>query len=197
VLTGDGGGAPGSPDALTDEDDQDPEDIIVEVFDLALSKVVAAGQTTPIVPGDDVTFTIEVTNQGTIDAQNIDVIDYIPAGFTLSANDTNGWIAAGTDATNTIAGPLAAGGSTTLDIVLTVDPTISSMSTLVNYAEITEAEDTNGTVQPDADSTPDSTVGNDAGGTPQGADDDFIDGDGTGAPLDGTAATDEDDQVLK
>jgi len=37
-----------------------------EVFDLALIKELSAGQSSPIYPGVDVTFTITVTNQGTI-----------------------------------------------------------------------------------------------------------------------------------
>jgi len=36
------------------------------VFDLALDKALAAGQADPVLPGDDVTFTITVFNQGTI-----------------------------------------------------------------------------------------------------------------------------------
>jgi len=194
VLTGDGTGAPGDAVAATDEDDQDPEDIIVEIFDLALTKVVSAPAAgTPVYPGDDVTFTITVFNQGTIDAQNVDVIDYIPAGFVLSPNDANGWVAAGANATNTIAGPIAPAGSTTIDIVLQVDPTLTAGTDLVNVAEITEAENLAGTVLPDNDSTPDATPGNDAGGNPETPSDDVTGGDGSGAPGDTDPATDEDD----
>jgi len=193
-VAGDGTGAPGDTDPATDEDDQDPEDVIVEVFDLALTKVVSAPAAgTPVVPGDDVTFTVTVFNQGTIDAYNVDVIDYIPAGFTLSPNDANGWAAAGANATNTLTGPIPSGGSTTIDIVLQVDPTLTTAQDLVNVAEITEGEDVNGTVLPDADSTPDSTLGNDAGGAEETPSDNATGGDGSGAPGDVDPATDEDD----
>jgi len=60
-----------------------------DVFDLALIKeLTSAG---PFNPGDDIIFTITVTNQGTIDATSFELTDYIPAGMTLSTNDTNGW----------------------------------------------------------------------------------------------------------
>jgi len=116
-----------------------------------------------VAPGDDVTFVITVTNQGQMAAQNIAVVDYIPAGFTLSANDTNGWVSAGTTATNTIAGPVAPGSSSALDIVLTVSPTAAD-GLLTNVAEITGAEDPAGNPYTDVDSTPDNNPGNDLPG---------------------------------
>jgi len=175
-----------------DEDDHDVASIFIPTFDLALAKTLGANQTTPVYPGQDVTFTITVTNQGNVDAANVNLIDYIPTGFTLSANDTNGWVASGTDATNTIAGPITAnGGTATVDIVLTVDPT-ATQGDLVNFAEITSAEDTNGNMPTDVDSTPASDPNN-AGGAPTTGSDDSIDGDGTGMPGDTDPLTDEDD----
>jgi len=190
---GDGTGAPLDTDPATDEDDQDPALISVDIFDLALIKQVSSTQTTPIYPGDDVTFTITVENQGTLDAQNVDLVDYIPNGFTLSAADPI-WTAAGANATTTLAGPIAAGASTMVNIILTVDPTLTSAADLVNSAEITGAEDLGGMMQDDIDSTPDATAGNDAGGLEETASDDVLTGDGTGAPDDAVAATDEDDE---
>ena len=92
------------------EDDQDDEPVNVgQVFDLALVKSLASGQATTVNAGDDVIFTIDVTNQGTLDAYNIEVTDRIPAGMSLSVNDANGWVASGTDATNNSITFLAAG----------------------------------------------------------------------------------------
>ena len=67
-----------------DEDDHDIETIaIVEpAYDLALVKTLAS--TGPFNTGDSVTFTITVENQGTIDSGEIQIIDYIPRGLTLS-----------------------------------------------------------------------------------------------------------------
>jgi uncharacterized repeat protein (TIGR01451 family) len=47
-------------------------------------------------PGDKVTFTITVFNQGMIDADNIEITDYVPTGFTFVAADNPTWA---TDAT--------------------------------------------------------------------------------------------------
>ncbi len=58
------------------------------VFDLALLKRLADAQTATAKPGDTVKFSVEVTNQGTIDATDVVVTDYIPTGLTL--NDA-GW----------------------------------------------------------------------------------------------------------
>jgi len=126
-----GGGPNGTPPE--DEDDNDVAIIVVPEFDLALAKTLGVNQTTPVYPGQDVTFTITVTNQGEIDATQIALIDYIPTGFTLSTNDPN-WT--GNPATATIPGPITANGGTgTIDIILTVDPTITTPGDLVNYAE--------------------------------------------------------------
>ncbi len=161
-----------------DEDDHDPALIdvtIPAVYDLALVKTVAS--TGPFMPGDDVTFTIEVINQGGVDANNIEITDYIPGGMSLSTADNNGWVVSGSNATATIAS-VAAGASATLDIILTIDTTQSAGS-LVNYAEIS-ADDGD-----DADSNTDQDVSNDAGGLPNSSTDNSTDGTKGG--------TDEDD----
>ena len=49
------------------------------VFDLALTKVlISAG---PFGPGSEVTYAINVINQGTLDATGISIVDYTPAGM--------------------------------------------------------------------------------------------------------------------
>ncbi len=129
-------------------DDEDPEEIVINpnVYDLALIKEeVSAG---PYGPGDDITFTISIFNQGNVDAGFITVSDVIPAGLSLSTADTNGWAGGPTGTvTNVISGPLAGGAPTTVDIVLTVDANAPT-GFLVNNAEITTD---NGD---DVDSTP-------------------------------------------
>ncbi len=159
-----------------DEDDNDYADLTVNpVFDLALKKTLATGQAATVFPGDNVTFTITITNQGQAPATNIQVTDYIPTGMTL--NDPS-WTAAGTNATRTIAGPLAAGASTTVDIILRVGAAVPT-GPLTNYAEISAA--TGGT---DIDSTPDTNPSNDPGGVPNSATDDKVDGNATSNPAD-------------
>ncbi len=114
-------------------------------YDLALVKTVASGDEV-IAPGEDVTFTITVTNQGTLDATTFTITDYIPTGFTLNDSD---WTANGTTPTYT-AGPLPAGDSVDIDITLTADADITP-GDHVNWAEIS-ADDGD-----DVDSTPNDT----------------------------------------
>ena len=112
VNGGDGTGAPGDVDPATDEDDSDPA--LIEVFDLALTKVLdTAG---PYNYGDQLTFTIEVTNQGSVMATDILVTDYVPSGYSY-VSGSQAWTANGANYETTIAGPLAPGASTTVTIV--------------------------------------------------------------------------------
>ena len=176
-----------------DEDDHDP--VLLGFVDMALAKTLV-DPTTPIQVGDDVTFAIEVINQGTIPMVDIEVIDYIPAGYEFSANDTNGWtLDADGNARDTIAGPLGFDESVTLNIVLTVLPNANGEN-LINVAEIAEFFFPTGmeATDLDIDSQGDTIFMNDAGGDVYGDSDNAIDGDGTGAIGDGVAETDEDDE---
>ena len=56
-------------------------------FDLALKKEVLTPG--PFQGGDDVTFEITVYNQGSFDASNVVIHDYIPTGLTLNDNSWN------------------------------------------------------------------------------------------------------------
>jgi len=175
-----------------DEDDHDPASFPVEEFDLALIKTLSSAG--PFAPGDDITYTITVTNQGNVDAYQVELVDYVPVGLTL--NDTD-WTYAFPTATlnNPIAGPLAPGASVSVDIDFTIDPTFQGTS-LTNYAEISAADndtDPNNDPPTDSDSTPDDDNGNDAGGNPDGGTDNTTDGDGSGTPGDDDASGDEDD----
>ena len=89
------------------------------VFDLALKKVVTSpAPPATVSPGDNVTYTITVTNQGGIDATNVSISDDIPTGWTL--NDAT-WLASasGRQATTTIAS-IPAGQSVSVTIMATV-----------------------------------------------------------------------------
>jgi len=139
-----------------------------------------------VAPGDDITFTLAITNQGNVDAYAIELADYIPTDLIL--NDANWTDNGGTAELNTpIAGPLAPNGTTTVDITFTIDPNFQGES-ITNYAEIAAADDdTDPSNDPpaDEDSTPDSDDTNDAGGQPDSSADDSTGGDGTGTPGDG------------
>ena len=125
-------------------------------FDLAIRKTLAVGQGATVTLGDSVRFSITVFNQGTIDARNIVVSDYIPFGMAL--NDPNWTAVSPTLATRTIPGPLLPGTSTSVDIVLRVT---TSSDVLTNAAEISVVTDGNGNPIRDKDSDPDGNPGND------------------------------------
>ncbi|TAK43538.1 MAG: T9SS type B sorting domain-containing protein [Saprospiraceae bacterium] len=165
------------------------------IFDLALRKTRAVGQQPSAMLGDTVAFTIQVFNQGALPAYQVQVLDYLPAGFTYDGALNPGWFDFGGGPSWFINGPLLPGDSVSQDILLVVNAN-AAVGALVNYAEITGADDdTNGNNAPptDQDSNPDALPGNDAGGQPASPADDEINGDGTGAPGDGNPATDEDD----
>ena len=159
-----------------DEDDNDPENVFLEIFDLALTKQLAAGEDTRVYPGEEVTFTIEVTNQGTVPASNIVIEDYAPAGLTAVSGTTL-----------TIAGPVAPGASASVDVTFTV--TATTAGSLENGAEIQSSEDDLGDSPEDNDSTADNDPNNDP------TTDDEVNGDGSGP--DGNAAGDEDDDDIE
>ena len=117
----------------------------VPVIDLELSKRV---DDPSVLVGDEVTFTIDVTNRGADDATGVEVVDTLPAGMTYKSHAT----ATGTFDTTTLAwsvGDIAAGNTVSLDVTVSVD----EIGTLVNEAEVTAANES------DSDSTP-----NDGGG---------------------------------
>ena len=155
-------------------DDYDPALIqIIQDFDLALNKVLSIGQSAMVAPGDPVSFTITVMNQGSVSADNITVTDYIPNGLTFNPLSNTAWIDNLNGTAETIlsvangglpAGGLAPNGQVTVDIILDVAHNAPQGFTLVNWAEISEATDENGGLVMDSDSTPDDNQSNDTFG---------------------------------
>lgn len=140
-----------------DEDDHDPERLKVVLYDLALTKTLDESQL-PIYHSDDVTFTITVTNQGNVDASDIEITDYIPTGLALNDGD---WTD-NNDGTATIVltQTLTPGQSMNVPITFRVDTYFQEYS-VVNRAEISDddAAETYGAF--DVDSDPDAMQGND------------------------------------
>lgn len=185
-------------DGTVDEDDHDPHRI--SVFDLALIKTLDTPA--PYVAGQTVSYTIQVVNQGNEPASDIEVTDYVPAGFTALASNMPTWGAPTPISGNrsaistTIAGPLAPGDTTsvTVDLQLTGAPSPFDADNYTNFAEITDGtNDNTGTTGNDIDSDTDSNPDNDAGGSPDTDTDDSIEGNGNGSPGSTNADTDEDD----
>jgi len=122
------------------------------VFDLALEKVLITQG--PYIPGQDVTFTITIFNQGTVDAYNIAVADYIPTGLSFNAADNmtapNNWTLNGSTAEHAIS-MIEAGESASITIVLEIDASAVG-TTIINTAEVTAATDIDNMTRTDADS---------------------------------------------
>ncbi len=140
-----------------DNDNSDIGNITVTpapVFDLALRKTSVA---TSVVAGGQVTYNIDVFNQGNVNATNIQVSDYVPAGLTLA--DPN-WTVTGSTATLvTPIAALAAGDTTSVSITFNVSPSANGM--VSNSAEISSARGPLGELLTDVDSTPDGNSTND------------------------------------
>ena len=155
---------PGSTDNPNDNDDFDPASIeIIQIFDLALEKTVSSSNTGPFEPGDLVTFVIEVSNQGTLDAYNIEIDDYFIDGE-LILNDPN-WTetAMGVASLNNDIDFIGAGELASVNIIFQIDPDYQGTD-IINYAEITGADNDNNPASPnvdDEDSTPGDNQGDD------------------------------------
>ena len=173
-IDDDGVGTPGTTDNAADVDDYDPAEIAVEqTFDLALAMV--ATESGPFVPGDTVSYTITVHNQGTLDATDVEITDTPPVGMMIV---DSAW----TDKTFFV-GNLAAGASMAIDVELMIDATFQGTS-LVNNAEITaaanalELEDEDGAISiidggvagDESELDTDNDIDDDAAGTPGTAD---------------------------
>ncbi|MCB9296621.1 MAG: DUF11 domain-containing protein [Lewinellaceae bacterium] len=137
-----------------DEDDGDGQDVVPSALvDLELEKSV--NNTTPNV-GDNVTFTVAVTNQGPSTATGVVVTDQMPGGYAYTGFTTS----QGTynNATgNWDIGTLTAGQSVTLTLTATVNASVLPGAYL-NLAEVTAQN------EPDADSTPNNGVDTDGDG---------------------------------
>ncbi len=153
-----------------DEDDHDPAQIMVDRYDLALMKVVNGSG--PFRPGDNVTYSIMVINQGTLPSGVIEVTDYLPTGMTLSNSDNNGWTVGTNGRLKNTINNIAGGSTATINLVLRIDDTFRG-SSLRNWAEISSDSGD------DQDSTPDDTNFNQPGETDDLFDDDIKDQDGT------------------
>ncbi len=139
---------------------------VCDFMDVALIKQLNTVQTQlPVRINDLVTFDITVCNQGNTIVEQVEVVDYIPTGLTLS--DAN-WTLTGNMATRNLTpgAGLPVGGLlpdvdscavTTITLSINAD---ASPSTVLNYAEIKSSTDENGDTV-DADSTPDMNPDND------------------------------------
>ncbi len=168
----------GDSKAGEDEDDHDVASLTVAgtvdpdapIFDLALRKQLSDGTNLgTFAVGDDVTFVLTVFNQGEVAAQDIEIVDYLPAGLTLNDAD---WTE-NSDGTASIVytGLLAPGENISVEITFTIGADATGV--IDNFAEIAAAYTEDGVLGIDIDSIADA-VGGDT------LSDDAIDANGLG-----------------
>ena len=127
------------------EDDQASVLVTTSQIDLSLAKIV--NDNTPT-NGQNITFTLTVSNAGPGNATGVVVEDILPAGLTfVSSTPSQGSYVSGTGVWTV--GAINSGANATLDIVATV----ATIGAKTNTAEVTAAD------QNDTDSTPDNGVG--------------------------------------
>ena len=137
-------------------DDQDPEEVLVDqVYDLALAKTIDPSTPGPYAPGDNITYEICVVNQGTLNANNVEVTDYIPADMNFVSSPD--FLQVGTDAVATITS-IPVGATECLSITLQIDPSFMGTS-ISNDSEITADDGDAIDSTPADDATPNDTAG--------------------------------------
>jgi uncharacterized repeat protein (TIGR01451 family) len=106
---------------------------LIQAGDLAITKTATPD---PVVAGAEVTYTIQVRNQGPSASSNFNVVDTLPSGATFVSGSASGtgWTFSG--ANGTYAGPLAVGATATYSFRARVTAT---GGTLVNSANVVAA----------------------------------------------------------
>lgn len=164
-------------------------------FDVAITKTTVTSA--PVKYGTPIPFNITIYNQGTDTIMNVEVIDHFGSGYEYQQALNPTWNPHPTivNAVNTLlTDKIAPGENTIITINLIAQPG-DERADWFNTAEVVDFTDRFGASQEaaDTDSQGDEIPNNDAGGLLGSPADDFINGDGTGTPDDGVAATDEDD----
>jgi uncharacterized repeat protein (TIGR01451 family) len=122
--------------ARVTSDDEDPEpgnNVVVietEVVAVADLSITKTGTPDPVAAGEQLTYTLTVSNAGPSHARNVVVTDTLPAGVTPTGDVTCQWDL------------IPVGQSRSCEIVVTVDP--GTLGTILNTAIVTsDAEDRN------------------------------------------------------
>ncbi|MEP7196464.1 MAG: SdrD B-like domain-containing protein [Saprospiraceae bacterium] len=108
----------------------------VEIVDLALRKKVVT--LAPYAYGQNITFSIDVINQGNVTMNQVEIADYIPKGYSLAAGNV-GWTGVSPLVKKVIAGPLKPGNTLTTNIILKLEQTQGGRMDWINYAEISKS----------------------------------------------------------
>jgi uncharacterized repeat protein (TIGR01451 family) len=113
----------------------DTETTLVPLADLVITKIDSPER---VQAGDEITYIVTVTNNGPDDAQNVTVVDVVPANTTFSgfqgiSQGSVGFVGA-TNTITAIFGTIPAGGSANFTFVVTVDAPLPDPSIISNTA---------------------------------------------------------------
>ena len=192
---GSGTGNVGDGYPLTDEDDSDPASLMV--VDMAIANQIdSAYSQTPFAYGDTIKFDMRIVNQGNVLISDIEISDYLPAGylFDTSIPGNSNWKLTGSVVKRTLLNTnLDMNQDTVVSIYLILQPSTEATG-WENIAEVSNIKDPLGNVLDhlDIDSQIDDNPSNNVGNSPNSAADDYLDGDGSAVSKDGVATTDQD-----
>lgn len=156
-------------DGAIDEDDEDPA--APRVLDLALRQTI---ENECVIGGQCYTIKINVYNQGNTNVSSFKVTNYSHPLLTFSPDNNPGWVK-NNDVLIYNGASLNKGSNQEISLELCVRDGVLN-DEIVNYAEISEMKVGSTVVTLDFDSTPDSNVSNDAGGTHSTNEDNNING---------------------
>ncbi len=122
----------------SDTDDPDPTDN-TSTDDVPVTRdsdvsIVKADLADPVVAGGSAQWSITVSNAGSSDADNLTIVDALPAGFTFAAVDDTTHCSATGNTVNCLFPTVPAGSSEVIVITADVDPALVDAATLQNTA---------------------------------------------------------------
>lgn len=107
-----------------------------DTVDLAL---VTSTPNSVACPGDTISFTIEVINQGNTIVESFELTNYVPAGLTLNSVGNTGWVQTGNKVKKTNSSPLSPNGFATDQISFVFDSSFTG-AFVENRVEISAAD---------------------------------------------------------
>lgn len=134
----------------TDSDDTD-------IVDDADVKVIKSVGVTSVHAGNEVTWTIDVTNAGPSTADSVSVSDALPAGVTVTSIDGTGWTCTKAPLACSRES-LAPGAAPTITVVTTVGSGVAEGTRLTNVAEVTTSTPGDDTSDNDDDASVETTT---------------------------------------
>ena len=125
--------------ATTDPNSSNDSATFIKALSSADLTIIKTDSPDPVPSGNNVTYTVAVTNTGPDTAQNVVVTDNLPANVTLvSCDSTGGGVCGGTAGIPTVTfASLANGASASITLVATVTSSTGGGTTISNTATVT------------------------------------------------------------